>query len=109
MSQNSPQTTGSQKNTGMAILGYILFFVPLLTDAKDDPFVKYHVKQGLLLWIIAVAAAVLGVIPILGWIIALIVPLVVFVLAILGIINAANGEMKPVPLVGQYAEQWFKF
>ena len=109
MAQNSPQTTGSQKNTGMAILGFILFFVPLLTDAKDDPFVKYHVKQGLLLWIIAIASVVLGVIPILGWIIALIVPLVVFVLAILGIINAANGEMKPVPLVGQYAEQWFKF
>jgi len=109
MAQNSPQTTGSQKNTGMAILGYILFFVPLLTDAKDDPFVKYHVKQGLLLWIIAIASVVIGVIPILGWIIALIVPLVVFVLAILGIINAANGEMKPVPLVGQYAEQWFKF
>jgi len=109
MAQNSPQTTGSQKNTGMAILGYILFFIPLLTDAKDDPFVKYHVKQGLLLWIIAIASVVIGVIPILGWIIALIVPLVVFVLAILGIINAANGEMKPVPLVGQYAEQWFKF
>ena len=109
MAQNSPQTTGSQKNTGMAILGYILFFVPLLTDAKDDPFVKYHVKQGLLLWIIAIASVVIGVIPILGWIIALIVPLVVFVLAILGIINAANGEMKPVPLVGQYAEQWFKY
>jgi uncharacterized membrane protein len=109
MAQNSPKTTGSQKNTGMAILGYILFFIPLLTDAKDDPFVKYHVKQGLLLWIIAIASVVIGVIPILGWIIALIVPLVVFVLAILGIINAANGEMKPVPLVGQYAEQWFKF
>ena len=109
MAQNSPKTTGSQKNTGMAILGYILFFVPLLTDAKDDPFVKYHVKQGLLLWIIAIASVVIGVIPILGWIIALIVPLVVFVLAILGIINAANGEMKPVPLVGKYAEQWFKF
>ncbi|NIR47464.1 hypothetical protein GWO43_04305, partial [candidate division KSB1 bacterium] len=38
-------------NTAMAIIAYIIFFVPLLTDARDDPFVKYHVKQGLVLFL----------------------------------------------------------
>ena len=38
-------------NTGMAVLAYILFFIPLLTDAKNDPFVKFHVKQGLVLFL----------------------------------------------------------
>lgn len=33
-----------EKNIGMAVVAYILFFIPLLTDAKNDPFVKYHVK-----------------------------------------------------------------
>ncbi|MBP6855591.1 MAG: hypothetical protein KBC26_01280 [Candidatus Pacebacteria bacterium] len=33
-----------KKNIAMAIVAYILFFIPLLTDAKNDPFVKYHVK-----------------------------------------------------------------
>jgi len=35
----------------MAILAYILFFIPLLTDSKNDPYVKYHIKQGLVLFI----------------------------------------------------------
>jgi uncharacterized membrane protein len=35
-----------------------------------------------------------------------IVPLI---FAILGIINAANGEMKELPVIGKYGEEWFKF
>ena len=31
----------------MAIIAYILFFVPLLTgDRKKSPFVKFHTNQG---------------------------------------------------------------
>ncbi len=108
MASESP-SSNSGKNTGMAVLAYFIFFLPLLTDAKDDPFVKFHVKQSLLLWIIAVAAAIIGVIPLIGWLIAIVVPLAVFVLWILGILNAINGNMNPVPVIGQYAEQWFKF
>ncbi|GAF91940.1 unnamed protein product, partial [marine sediment metagenome] len=48
------EATKKEKNTGMAIVAYILFFIPLLTDAKNDPFVKYHVKQGLSLFLVAV-------------------------------------------------------
>jgi len=36
-----------KKNTGMAVVAYFIFFLPLLTEAKKDPFVKYHVRQGL--------------------------------------------------------------
>jgi len=40
----------------LAIVAYILFFIPLLTDAKNDPFVKFHVKTRVLiifcLWVI---------------------------------------------------------
>ncbi|HOE15288.1 MAG TPA: hypothetical protein PLH82_01145 [Candidatus Paceibacterota bacterium] len=49
--QEQSKSTVKEKNTGMAILAYILFFIPLLTDSKKDPFVKYHVKQGLVLFI----------------------------------------------------------
>jgi len=45
------KTKTEEKNTGMAIVAYILFFIPLLTDAKKDPFVKYHVKQGLVIFL----------------------------------------------------------
>ena len=53
--QNTPPVVGGNKNTMMAVIAYILFFVPLLTgDAKKDSFVKYHTKQGLVLFLLAV-------------------------------------------------------
>ncbi len=105
MEQNQSQS--SQKNTGMAIVAYILFFVPLLTDAKNDPFVKYHVKQGLVLFISYFVVAFVSVIPVLG-IIGWLLHLVLLVLLIMGIMNAAKGEQKPLPVIGQFADQ-FKF
>ncbi|GAH92852.1 unnamed protein product [marine sediment metagenome] len=61
------EATKKEKNTGMAIVAYILFFIPLLTDAKNDPFVKYHVKQGLSLFLVAVVIRIIAYIPIFGW------------------------------------------
>jgi uncharacterized membrane protein len=101
-------TPSSTKNTTMAAIAYIIFFVPLLTDAKDDPFVKFHVKQGLLLLILSIFTSILGRIPIIG-IIGWVLGLGLFVLWVIGIMNALNGNMTPVPLVGQYAEEYLKF
>ncbi len=95
------------KNTGMAIVAYILFFVPLLTDAKDDPFVKYHVKQGLVLFIAGVILMLVGFMPVLHWF-SWLFNIAIFVLAVIGILNAANGKEKPLPLIGQFADS-FKF
>ncbi len=111
MSTPSPSST---KNTSMAAIAYVLFFVPLLTDAKDDSFVKFHVKQGLLLLIIGIAISFLNVailyrIPFIGWLISFLLGIGLFVLWLLGLMNALNGKQEPVPLVGQYAEQYLKF
>lgn len=94
-----------EKNKVMAIVGYIipiLFFVPLVTDAKNSPFAKFHANQQLLLLIgWAVINIVGGMIPFLGWFI--IVPfgnIFLLILMIMGIIHAAKGEMKALPLIG---------
>jgi uncharacterized membrane protein len=107
-------TTAGNKNTTMAVIAYILFFVPLLTgDAKKDAFVKYHTKQGLVLFILAaIVQAIVWAMPFhiwwsFGWIINL-VSLGELVLLILGIINAVNGKQEPLPLIGQFADN-FKF
>ena len=100
------------KNTGMAIVALIIFFVPLLTDSKNDPFVKYYVKQGLVLFIgwivISIITGILVYVPFLGYVISQLLSLVLFIILIIGIMNAAKGEEKPLPLIGQYAEN-FKF
>ena len=99
----------TEKNTGMAVVAYLLFFVPLLTDASKDPFVKFHVKKGLLIVCGLVATAVVGWIPLIGWLIAMIAPILIFVLWIIGILNAVAGKKEPLPVIGKYAEEWFKF
>ncbi len=96
---NTADTTGEydqadiEANKIYAILAYIgiLWLVGLLA-AKDSKFTRFHVNQGIILFI----AELLTVIPVIGWIWAI----VVFVFAILGIVNAASGKAKEVPLIG---------
>lgn len=110
---NAPQipshaASGTDQHEIVAIIGYILpflFFLPFLGEAKNNTFAKFHANQQLNLLLFEV----------IGWGIAsfltivliglLLMPLVVIasvVLAIMGIINVVNGEMKPLPLIGKY-------
>ncbi|MFA7662789.1 MAG: hypothetical protein WCX88_02625 [Patescibacteria group bacterium] len=109
----SPETPiiGGKKNTTMAIIAYILFFVPLLTgDAKKDSFVKYHTKQGLVLFLTVVALNIIDwIMPAsFWWTINWLLSLGTLVLLVIGIMNAANGKEKELPIVGSFSSM-FKF
>ncbi len=90
-----------EKNKVMAVLAYILFFIPLLA-AKDSKFARFHTNQGLVLFIGGIIASVVAVIPVIGWIVAPIAGLVITVLAIIGILNALNGRAKELPVIGKF-------
>ncbi|MFC4307297.1 DUF4870 domain-containing protein [Cohnella boryungensis] len=91
-----------QQNKGMAIVAYILFFVPLLA-AKESPYAQYHARQGLNLFLLALAVnIVLGILPFIGWILLPFANLGVLGLMIIGILAAVNGQTKPLPLIGNY-------
>ncbi len=97
----------AEKNKAMAIVGYIipiLFFIPLVTDAKNSVFAKFHANQQLNLLLACIAVNVVGtIIPFLGWFIILpIGTIILIVLAIMGIINGAKGEMKKLPIIGGF-------
>jgi uncharacterized membrane protein len=103
----TPDAKDVADNKVMAILAYfgILFVVPLFA-AKESPFAKFHANQGLLLFLASVALYIvyyilLFVLPLLGLIFGLVF-LGIAVLAIIGIINAAKGEVKELPLIGKY-------
>lgn len=96
------------KNTGMAVVAYIIFFLPLLTEAKKDPFVKYHVKQGLTLFIAGLLARVIVLVPFIGWMLLWPYNILIFILFVTGVMNALGGNQKPLPLIGKFAEK-FKF
>jgi len=97
------EPTDIANNKAMAILAYILFFIPLLA-AKQSRFAMYHANQGLILFLALVAINIVStIIPIVGWLlIGPLANLALFILAILGIMNAAGGKCKPLPLFGGF-------
>ncbi len=99
-----------EKGKGLAWLSYlgILWLVPLLA-MKENTYCKFHAKQGIILTIWFVAISILGAIPVIGWIILPLGYIFGLVLAIMGIINALNGKYWKMPLLGEMAQNWFKF
>ena len=99
----------AQDNKLMGILAYlgILFLVPYFA-AKESPFARFHANQGCVLFILTIAIGiivqVIAYIPIIRWLslILSLLYIVIFVFAVLGIINAAKGEMKELPFIGKY-------
>jgi uncharacterized membrane protein len=105
----APQGSQSdaEKNKPMAIIGYILpilFFIPLVTDAKNSVFAKFHANQQLNLFLAAIAVNIIGsIIPVIGWFIILpLGSIALIIFAIMGIVNGAKGEMKKLPLIGGF-------
>ncbi len=104
------KNTTNQTNTLMGVLAYLgpLVIVSYLV-AKDDPFVKFHIKQGLVLLVIQVVLWVLMPMMVWGlWSLMRLINLAVAVLAIIGIINVVQKKEKELPLVGSFAS-YFKF
>jgi uncharacterized membrane protein len=96
-----------QDNKVIAALSYLglLVLVPLLAK-KDSPFCQFHAKQGLVLLIAWVAIGIIWVIPILGWIVGTIGSIFLFVLFIIGLINALGGQAKELPVIGQFGDKF---
>ncbi len=94
-----------EQNKVYAILAYlgILVLVPLLA-AKESPYAQFHANQGLLLFLAGIALSfawfILAFIPFIGWLLSFSAWVLLLVLAIMGIVNAAQGEMKKLPIIG---------
>ena len=80
---------------GIGYLG-ILFLLPLLAK-PENKFCRAHAKQGM---VIFVAWIICGIIPFVGWFIGW--P-ILFVLAIIGLIKALQGQFWKVPWLGDIA------
>jgi uncharacterized membrane protein/ribosomal protein L40E len=105
-----------QKNKVMAVLAYLgfLILIPIFT-ATDSRFARYHVGQAINLWaaevILSLIVSIFKWIPVIGVIIRIlswIVGIVIFVLAVLGLVNAVQGRAKALPLVGNIKNMFTK-
>lgn len=73
----------------VSYIGWIGWLIALLAGQKDDPFAKHHLNQTLILYLISLIP--LGITQIFA-----------FILWIMGLINACQGEAKPLPLIGNW-------
>ena len=101
-SQFDPQDINDNK--GMSVLAYIgfLFLVPLLA-CPNSKFARYHTNQGLVLFLLefalGIVTGILGLI--IGGLLSAVGGIFTLVLMIMGIINAAQGQAKELPLIGK--------
>lgn len=93
-----------QDNKAMAALSYIgiLVLIPLLAK-KDSKFAQFHAKQGLVNFIALIISSIIFVVPFIGWLIGGIAYIVFLVLAIMGIIAAAQGQYKSLPILSKFS------
>ncbi len=84
----------------LTFIGWIVAFC-----AGDKEGAKFHLNQALVIWLgficISVASAILVFIPILGALASWVAEIFLFVMWIMGLINAINQEEKELPLIGK--------
>ena len=91
-----------EKNKIMAGLAYLLFFLPLIA-CPESKYARFHTNQSLLLLILGIAGnVILGIIPVIGWILLPVFSLGVLALFIMGLVNGFGGKAKRLPLIGKF-------
>ena len=88
----------------ITIIPAIIFLV--MVPYNRSSFIRFHAWQSIFFGItVAVVHFVLGVIPILGWILLLPVGVAFLILWIFVMIKASKGERYKIPFIGNFAEQ----
>jgi uncharacterized membrane protein len=110
-----PATASSSEDRTVAILAYITligFIVAIVLHGnKKTALGSYHLRQVLGLIVTGIAISIGGMvlmfIPIVGWLSLMAIWVGFLVLVIMGLIAAASGQLKPVPVLGANYQKWF--
>lgn len=89
----------------ITLIGWIIAFV--MNNNNKTEFGSYHLRQSLGIITISILLTIVNSfvdISMLAWIIQ--IGLIVF--WVLGFVGAVQGEKKPVPLLGDHFQEWFK-
>jgi uncharacterized membrane protein len=105
-----PAQQGGLSETAAGAVAYITI-IPAIIFLVMEPynrssFIRFHSWQSIFLGVTAaVVHTILGVIPIIGWILLLPVSLAFLALWIFVMIKASRGERYKIPFIGNFAEQ----
>ena len=90
----------------ITLIGLVVAFV--MNNEKKNSFANYHIRQALGIGLTGLALGMIGIVPILGWFIAIVGYFALFAMWIMGLMSALNGKESPVFLLGAKYQEWFK-
>ena len=79
--------------------GIIGLIMAVTVADRNDPFIKHHMNQMVILFLAGIICAVVSVIPILG-LVGFAGGIAVLVFTIMATIDAYHGDIKALPLIG---------
>ncbi len=86
------------------LVGWITGLIFFLIE-KENEFVRFHALQSILVSVVLIIIGIiLGLIPILGWILLIFVYIGSFILWILMMVKAYQGKKVKLPIIGKIAE-----
>jgi uncharacterized membrane protein len=95
--------TGLPRNTAASlsyVLGWLTGIVFLLLE--KDPFVRFHAMQSV---VVFGGLTILALLPVVGWVLSPLIMIVAFVLWLVLIFKAYQGEEFVLPVVGEFAKK----
>ncbi|MFC1955005.1 DUF4870 domain-containing protein [Chloroflexota bacterium] len=113
MSEQPTNKTGSGLQENVAgllcyVLGWITGIIFLLIE-KDNKFVRFHAVQSIVVFgAYTVLAIILNYIPFIGWILGMLLGIAAFILWIVLMVKAYQGQLYKLAVAGNIAENQVK-
>jgi uncharacterized membrane protein len=84
------------------ISGLVFFLIE-----KENKFVRFHALQSIIVFgVLFVACIIIGWIPFIGWVISWLIGVLAFILWIVLMVKAYQGEKYKLPWAGNLAEKY---
>lgn len=100
-----------QDGKTMAIISYITVIGTLIAfimnQNKHNYFASFHIRQSIGIFTIWLLVNFIQRFTNFGWL-DMLLGIAVFVLWVIGLIGAIQGEEKPVPFLGDQFQEWFR-
>ncbi|MEK5038430.1 DUF4870 domain-containing protein [Sporosarcina sp. FSL K6-3457] len=108
-SDNKKSSIGLDENIGGMLCYIFIIGLVFLFMEKENQFIRFHALQAVFLGVfLFILNLVLGIIPIIGWILSLLMgPLVLFMIVFM-MYQAYKGKYFKLPVIGDMAEKQLK-
>ena len=108
MSETNKTSMGLEQNVAgllCYVLGWVTGLIFYLLE-KENQFVRFHAMQSIIVFLaFTVVEFILCYIPVIGWILAPVVGVLIFILWIVLMVKAYQGQKFKLPWAGDIAER----